>query len=211
MKNNQQAYNKSLPISFGLYFLTVVIVLLSCNDNQEKDSSAPQPIVMDTVPQPEKFFPILGFLKGEITIVDSTPVGIKIYTTSALANDSGYIDNKEFHRLANEFLPDVLEDSVFRREFRETSFMDNAGSATFYYNTTNPGIALKRVDVVTERTDTYDRVKSIYLEKNYREGKNIITKKLYWRAGRNFQIITQKQTSDDTETELIKVVWDNGE
>ncbi|MBO9573658.1 MAG: hypothetical protein J7497_15830, partial [Chitinophagaceae bacterium] len=86
------------------------------------------------------------------------------------------------------------------------------GGATFFYSTTNPNIDLKRADVVTQTTDTYDKIKSIYLERNYRSGETIITKKLYWKPERNFQIITiTSKEGQDPETELIKVVWDNRE
>ncbi len=206
--HNTRPMNNSKRNSLLAVVAIIIISLYSCNDNSEKSTFAPQSIT-DTLAQPQFFFPIYDFLKSEISKVDSTPIGIKKYTTSALANDSGYIDRNEFHVLTEEFLPRELHDSTFRSEFRESSFLDNStGAATFYYSTTNPEIDLKRADVVTEKTDTYDRVKSIYLEKKYSSGKNIINKKLYWKSGSSFQIITQTQNENDTETNLIKVVWD---
>jgi len=54
----------------------------------------------------------------------------------------------------------------------------------------------------------YDQVKSIYLEKRYDHGDTMITRKLYWKPKRNFQIITVKPSGKD---EITKVVWDNRE
>jgi hypothetical protein len=71
---------------------------------------------------------------------------------------------------------------------------------------------VSRVDVVTAKGDIYDEVKSIYIEKNYRQQDSFLTKKLFWKPKRNFQIITM--TSKDagkTKNQLIKVVWDNRE
>lgn len=193
-------------------FLSIILVCAACNNNEPGTSA--KPVTTDTTSATaQNFFPIQDFLKSEIAAVNSASSGIKKYTSSATVKDSAYIQPEEFNKLAQEFLPSALTDSIFKKEFKETSFIDKATEgSTFYYSTTNPAIELKRADVVTQKTDTYDKVKSIYLERSYDSGTNTITKKLYWKPGRNFQVITQTlKNSGDPETELIKVVWDNRE
>jgi hypothetical protein len=193
-------------------FLAVAALLfLACGDkNPATTETSPS---NDTVSTPQKYFPVMDFLKSQIAAVDSLPVGLMRYRTTSSLSDSGYIQREEFRKLAAEFVPAALNDSTFKKEFKETSFVDQStGSATFFYSTANSAIDLKRVDVLTEKTDTYDKVKSIYLEKSWSKGDSLITKKLFWKPERSFQVITQvSKTSGDPETELIKVVWDNRE
>lgn len=194
------------------HLLSFILVFSACS-NTDPETPAEPATTDSTSAVTQNFFPIQDFLKSEIAAVNSASSGIRKYTSSGTAKDSGYIQPEEFNKLAQEFLPSALNDSVFKKEFKETSFIDKATEgSTFYYSTTNPAIELKRADVVTQKTDTYDKVKSIYLERNYISGTNTIIKKLYWKPGRNFQVITQTlKNSGAPETELIKVVWDNRE
>jgi hypothetical protein len=192
----------------------LAIFALSCNDNKPaattekpttptaQDSSARQP-----------FFPVASFLKGEINYVDSLPVGIKKYSTKGRKTDSAYIQLDEFHRLAGEFLTPELNKPAFEKKFKETAFFDkNSNTATFLYTATDTANTITRIDVVTAQGDIYDEVRSIYVEKNVSDGKTNVTKKMFWKPKRNFQIITLTSTDEEKpENELVKVVWDNRE
>lgn len=193
------------------FLAAAAFVLFACGDPNPANNDAAGST--DTTAASANFFPVKDFLQGEIAKVDSLPVGIKRYRSSAAVNDSGYIQRDEFRKLAAEFLPAALSDSIFKKEFKETSFIDKTtGGATFFYNTSNNDLQLRRVDVVTETTDTYDKIKSIYLEKMYEQGDSSVTKKLFWNPEREFQVITQVSVkAEDPETELVKVVWDNRE
>jgi hypothetical protein len=135
------------------------------------------------------------------------------YRSAGSKKDSGYIQLDEFHKLAAEFLPQEIHDSVFSRNFKETSFIDNStNTANFYYSSLKDSLPVKRIDVVSAPGQVNDKIKSVYLEKEYQAGDTSKLKKLYWKPGRNFQIITQTaKGSDQPVTELIKVVWDNRE
>src|SRR5690606_18539917 len=150
---------------------------------------------------------------SEITYVDSLPVGIRRYRSSSLIQDTVWIERDEFHKLAAEFLPPEMEEGSFEEQFEETSFFDKGTeTSTFFYSTENDSLNLRRVDVVTASGEVYDEVKSIYLQKVYSHGDSTIIKKLYWKPKRSFQIITQSSAgSQEPETELVKVVWDNRE
>jgi hypothetical protein len=106
-----------------------------------------------------------------------------------------------------------MKDSIFKRNFQESSFWDRTtNTGTFYYRTKNDTGSLTRVDVVTMKGDVYDEVKSIYIEKNTMQGKQPVVKKMMWKPKRNFQIISIKTNDkDQPENEIIKVVWDNRE
>lgn len=194
------------------FLVITAFTLFACGD--DNPVPAPTPPATDTsTTANQQYFPVIDFLRTEIATVDSLPVALMQYRSSAKSNDSGYIKPEQFHAIVDEFVPANLTDTVFKKDFKEASFLDKAtGGATFFYNTDNSQQDIKRIDVVTEKTDTYDKVKSIYIEKINDKGDSTIVKKLHWKPGRNFQLVKQvSKGSGDPETELIKVVWDNRE
>jgi hypothetical protein len=197
-----------------LVIAALAVTALSCGDKKPAATAEkPTTLTAGDSAAPQPFFPVADFIKGEINYVDSLPVGIKKYTTKDNTTDSGYIRLDEFHRLAREFESPELSGTQFEKKFKETSFYDKStNTATFLYTSTDTANTVQRVDVVTAKGDIYDEVRSIYLEKNSSDGKKSMTKKMYWKPKRNFQIITLTNTNaKKPENELIKVVWDNRE
>ncbi|MEO8582971.1 MAG: hypothetical protein ABI415_04190 [Flavitalea sp.] len=188
------------------------LFLFACGEKKQPAEPVKKESNTDTAAK-QAYFPVLDFLKAEIAYVDSLPVAILKYTTIGKHTDSGYIKLPEFRSLAAEFIPYELNDSIFTKNFKETSFYDNnTNSGTFFYSNIKNVLELKRVDVISAKTDTYDKVKSIYLEKVSTSGDTSIIKRLFWKTQRNFQIIIQKsQPAKPPVTEVIKVVWDNRE
>jgi hypothetical protein len=187
---------------------TIAILIWSCGEkNQPAESlSDTTATAADTTARSESpYFPVYDFLRNEIEFVDSTPVGIMKYTTIGKVKDSGYIQLEEFHKLTSEFQLQEIDGSLFKQKFRETSFVDRSnGNATFFYKPADAATSIKRIDIVTEKGQIYDEVKSLYIEK----ADSMVVKKLIWKPKRNFQIITITPSGKD---ELIKVVWDNRE
>ena len=109
-----------------------------------------------------------------------------------------------------EFLPRELDKETFERSFTESSFFDQTTeSLTFTYQATEPASQLRRVDVLVTPSLQLDKIKSIYMEKAYNSGDTAINKKLYWKAGTSFQIITQRTLSQKPpEVQQLKVIWD---
>ena len=159
------------------------------------------------------FFPVGDYLRTEILRVDSTPVAITRYTVQQDRKDSAFISPAEFNKLAAAFLLPEFVDGSFEKKYQESSFMDKVTrSSTFTYSTTERSLPLQRVDVVTIPGNTSYRVKSIYLEKSFVSGDTVVMQKMYWKAGRNFQIITQTNVHGKPAADRqLKVVWDIGE
>ncbi len=175
----------------------LTLLLFSCSNG-----STDEPVGLSDIDtsQPKEYFPLLAFLKGEIRTVDSLPVGIKVYKTINEHTDSGYIRNEDFHKLAEEFITPELEQEKFRSLYNESSFYDRGSkSSTFYYETQDQSAKVKRIDIITKATDTYDKVSSIFIEKIDRQGDSVIFKKLMWKPGQEFQVIEDKR--------VTRVVW----
>jgi hypothetical protein len=189
-------------------------LICSCkNDPQQTEETLHDTTaVNDSVSAPSPYFPVYAYMKSEIQYVDSLPVGIIKYTTVGSKKDSGYIQLEEFHRLADEFITSDVTDSTFAKRYKETSFVDRTnGNATFLYTTADPLAEIKRIDIVTAKGDTYDEVKSIYIEKRSQSSDTPVVKKLYWKPKKNFQLITIKTSAGKSQDQLVKVVWDNRE
>ena len=184
----------------------------SCNNHQKHTARTSQ----DSIPANDTtntFFPVAEYLETEILHVDSVPLALKKYTTINNRTDSAFIQIPEFNTLAKRFLPLELHDGRFEKDFTESSFMDKSTqSITFTYSTPVKELPLQRVDVTTIPHNGTQKVRSIYLEKNYSSGDSVITEKMYWRAGKNFQIVTLTAPKGKPSFEhLLRVVWDEEE
>ncbi|MBS1603819.1 MAG: hypothetical protein JST42_14225 [Bacteroidetes bacterium] len=191
--------------------LILGLTIVACKNPRQTASSG-----QDSIPPNDTtnaFFPVAEYLETEILHVDSVPLALKKYTTVNNRTDSEFIQVPEFNTLAKQFLPQELHDGRFEKDYTESSFRDKSTeSVTFTYSTTAEELPLKRVDVQTIPHNGSQRVKSIYLEKNYSSGDSLITQKMYWRAGKSFQIATRTTLRGKPSVDqLLKVVWDEEE
>jgi hypothetical protein len=159
------------------------------------------------------FFPVAEYLESEILYVDSVPLALRKYNIGNGRTDSALIQVPEFNKLALQFLPPDLHNGNFEKSFTESSFMDKTTqSVTFSYSTALNDLALRRVDVQTSVSYGSQKVKSIYLETSRHSGDSLILQKMYWRAGRSFQVMTITSMKGKAPMEQqLKVVWGDEE
>jgi hypothetical protein len=176
----------------------------------------PSPQQKDTLSQPDtaghSYFPVAEILESEIRQVDSMPVAIRKFIIGKSRTDSSFIKPAEFNALAMQFVVPEFGNGRFQKEFTETSFIDNATqSATFTYSTTNGDLSLQRVDVIAIPQGTMHRVKSIYLERNRISGDSTILDKMYWRAGKQFEILSLIRVKGGAPVQQQLIVsWESG-
>ncbi len=141
--------------------------------------------------------------------VDSFPIATMKYIIRNGRTDSGYIQLTEFNELALQFLLPEFKDGSFEKNYTENSFADGAAqSVTFTYSPTDQPLPLQRVDVVTGAGTQGNLVQSIYMEKTRVAGDTAILQKMYWQAGRNFQIISMIRVKGQRPVQQqIRVVW----
>ena len=159
------------------------------------------------------FFPVKQFIQGQLRTIDSMHMPLIMITVSGNRMDTVAITTASLHQLAADFLSPDINDSALHRYYTENSFADQTiASATLTYSTRNRDLPVQRVDVIIRPDPVLsDQVNSIYMEKSYREKDTGVVKKLYWKADRNFQIITIKQAGSHTENRVVKVVWNDQE
>lgn len=189
-----------------IYF--IIVIAFACNNQVE------QPQNKDKAPQQPEIFPVKSFFTDQVHQVDSLQLPVFKYISYDNKTDSVLISLDEFKSLANEFVePDITRPSL-RRYYKETGFADQSiPSVTLNYSTINKDLEIQRMDVIINPNPVLnDKVKSIYIEKITNGNNDSVLKKLYWKANKNFQIITFKRSGNqDAAISRLKVVWDNSE
>lgn len=198
-----------------LFSLIVLILILnSCKNKEESPSTGPESTAKADSPEVKSYLPVLDFVKAEIRNVDSFFAGIrKITIRDGKTVDSTYISSEEFHKLAAEFETNELSKEFLEQHYEETSFMDHSTQAvTFTYSTEEHQLPIKRIDLLTTEVNGIDKMKSLFVEKVINSGDTAIVKRLLWKAGKNFLLVTQSSIGQKQPVvSQVKVVWDNSE
>jgi hypothetical protein len=161
----------------------------------------------------KNYFPIADFIKSEIRYVDSLPLALIKYNIQNNHTDSSFIKPAEFDQLAQEFLPPVLSGAAFEDDYTETSFMDATTQlAAFTYSTKNRNQELQRADVLAKPNPGINQVQSIYMEKVLIKSDTVFVKKITWKAGKSFQVLSSIQPPGQKPVMTqLKVTWDDSE
>jgi hypothetical protein len=191
------------------YFILILIgtvSLSSCKDQKPATATPEQT-------EKKRYFPVVDFLKGQIHYVDSLPSAILKIVTENNKPDSSFIKREEFDRLAQDFILPDLQQNIFEKNFKESSFIDQTTeSATFNYTLTDSKLSLQRVDVLATPDELYSKVKSIFLQQTINKNDTIIVKKLYWQTNKHFQIATIiRAPNQPKKIKQVQVTWDAGE
>jgi hypothetical protein len=192
------------------YLLTscLILVAFSCKNKSDAVTAEQAPAAQPNI------FPVQSFFRDQIREVDSLKLPTVKYSSSGVAKDTSAISLEEFKQLANEFLELDLSKPELSKHYREANFADQSiPSVTFTYSTTNASLPVKRMDVLLDPSPVADdKVKTIYIEKQEARNDTMINKRLYWKANKNFQIITSRQVTGKPEViSQVKVAWDDSE
>jgi hypothetical protein len=189
-----------------LMVLLAVTTLCSCKD-QNKTA------VVETTAEKKSYFPVIDFLKGQISYVDSLPSAILKIVIKNKRSDSSYIRRDEFNEIAKDFIPPELEQKSFEKNYKENSFLDQTTqSATFNYAATDIKSPLQRVDVLATADEMYSKVKSVFIQEDISKNDTTIVKKLFWQTNKRLQVITIMRVPGQQDAiNQMQVIWDAGE
>ena len=191
-----------------LSILFASIIIIACREKKDRREQ-PETAAADSA-KIKDYFPVLGFLRGEMVKVDSLPGGILQLVRNGSVTDSSYVTSARVHELAADFLTTELEEDNFEEKYKETSFYDNTTqTSTFMYSANEPTLAIRRVDIISQASATYDKVLSIYMEKNSRQSDTTVIKKIQWQPGKQFQLVSEKRIKNEPiSSQLTTVIWD---
>ncbi len=194
-----------------LFLIPIAIGIIGCKNKEEQSSAVPEQQQKADSPEVKNYLPVLDFLKGEIQNVDSFFAGMKKITIRNGKTDSTFISSEEFHRITNEFVTNELSKEFLEVHYNESSFIDQSTqSVTFTYEPKDHNLAIRRIDLLTGQSSSgFDKLKSLFIEKQVNSGDTSILKRMFWKSGKNFLLMTQMTVGQNPpDISQVKVVWD---
>jgi len=191
--------------------IPIAIGIIGCKNKEEQSSPVPDQQQKTDSTEVKNYLPVLDFLKGEIQNVDSFFSGLRKITIRNGKTDSTFISSEEFHKIANEFVTNDLSKEFLEEHYNESSFIDQSTqSVTFTYEPKDHNLPIKRIDLLTAQSSSgFDKLKSLFIEKQMNSGDTSILKRMFWKAGKNFLLMTQKTVGQNPpDISQVKVAWD---
>ncbi len=202
-----------------LFSLSLIICfVISCSNNENKQSATVAGARAGTANVDSiksTFFPVTSFLKGQMILLDSTPVTILQITIVDKKTDSSWIKKEKLKPLLQPFIADIIDKENLTAFFKESKFNDQSTDAiTFTYEPKIPlpdSIALRHWDIyIQPETGT---VKRVYIIKQVKENNGVFTQQLTWRSNKWAKIVTIANKADGSSIiqNETKWVWDFNE
>jgi hypothetical protein len=191
-------------------FLMYAVWLIACTNPSNTVDTTKVQVMPDSLGN-KNFLPVADMIAGELKIIDSLQLPI---TKTILVGKQSQIfplSPRELQQLANEFLQPDINDPRIKKFYKENSVADqSSGTINFMYTTAVDSLEIRRLDVTLKGDPVLnDKLNNIYIEKYSKYADTAITKKLFWKAGKNFQIVTEKRWNNQVSPrQTIKVVWD---
>jgi hypothetical protein len=192
-------------------FTLAATCLLACNNPPSEKASTEEPTQKDSTVNTQGFFPITDFIAGEMRIIDSLQLPLTKSVTINKVTKQFPVTDAEFKWLAKNFLQPDINDPALKAHYTESSIADQSiPSIALTYTTTDQSLPVKKVTVFIKPDPvSNDKVSGIFIEKAYSSGDTAINQKLYWKAGRNMQITTEKALQGKAlPVEQVKIIWD---
>lgn len=194
----------------SFFFFLTVILFFGCSDSPGSQPETITGTAKDSVVNKD-FLPVTDYVGGELKMIDSLQLPITKTIIIDKKEEIYPLQSAELLQLANEFLKPDINDTTIKNFYKETSLADqSSGTINFVYTTNNPDLEIQRLDVNLKGDPVLnDKVNSIYIEKFTKAADTGITKRLLWKAGKNFQIITEKRLGARIfPRQTVKVTWD---
>ncbi|MEO5681197.1 MAG: hypothetical protein ABIQ88_01085 [Chitinophagaceae bacterium] len=195
-------------MKYTLYAVFAALFMFACNNTTQTSSAA---TTKDSIPQ-QDFFPVSEYIGGQLRIIiDSFRFPL---TKTITINDKRQLTSatdEELRQLAQNFRQPDISDPAIRKFYKETNIADaGAGSVTLDYSTTNSSLPVQKVNVYIKADPVEnDRVTGVYMEKAFIRGDTSFSQKLYWKTGKNMQVVTEKKVKDKfLPVEQVKITWD---
>ena len=189
---------------FWIYSLALFIV--ACNNTNPKTETnepgkSPEPV--------KSHLPVAAFIQEDIKKVDSFAGGILLKTINGSKEDSAFISNEAFHKLADEFLLPDLDSTAFSMHFTEASLMDETTEMlNFIYTADSNQSNLRKVIVYVSPSLSIDNISRVYMETETLKGDTTVSHKLTWKM-RQYLIIAENKRSGAYNSVVIrKAIWD---
>ena len=191
--------------------LLAISLLLGACKNNSSEKAADNPITKESIPKEQSFFPVPDYIGGQIRIIDSLQLPISKSVTVNNKTKLSAATDKELAELAQNFRQPDISDPAIKKFYTETSIADQSTpSVTLIFTTSDTTLPIQKINVYVKPDPVEnDKVTGIYMEKIFSRNDTSFNQKLYWKTGKNMQVITEKKVKGKAlPVEQIKISWD---
>lgn len=166
--------------------------------------------------QAEAFFPVLSYIKSQVTHVDTSFYPItKVTWLDSIHTDTTYIKREDFSSLAKDFLeiPDIST-TKYKDLFTEEKFYDESlNKVVLAYRPKDPGSTIiQRQEVLINHDQQGDKVNNFIIDLTIVTKDSSVEKKLLWQVNKSFNVYSSVQKPGQTETiRRFKVIWNEND
>lgn len=160
-------------------------------------------------PKKQSFFPVTGYLKGQLYEIRLKGVNPLRYTTINNHTDSAWLRIEEMETAVKEFLSPVIDSTNLTGLFTEKNFLDQTIAAyTFTYDPSGPlpdSLKLRHWDVYIDAET--GKVKRVYMVKEISRWNTL---QLTWQGGQYCRIVSivSDEKGNSTVEKDEKITWD---
>jgi len=196
-------------MKYTLFMLIAALLVSSCNNNSPIPANA-KTEVKDSTGTPHDFFPVPDYIGGQLKIIDS--LQLPISKTVIINNNSklSVATDKELSELAQNFRQPDINAPDLKKFYKQTSIADQSiPSVTLIFTTADTTLPIQKINVYIKPDPVEnDKVTGIYMEKIFSRNDTSFNQKLYWKTGKNMQVITEKKVKGKAlPVEQVKITW----
>jgi hypothetical protein len=197
-------------MKYVVFALLIIVPVLGCTSHSSQKKTG-ETVPADSLVKPESFFPVADYIGGQIKMIDSMQLPLTKATTVNKKTKMEPISDQEFRLLARNFQEPDINDTAIKKFYKESSIADQSvPSVTLVYAASDTALSIQKINVFIKPDPVKnDKVTGIYMEKVFTKNDTVFNQKLYWKTGKNFQVITEKKIGGrPPATEQVKVIWD---
>lgn len=167
-------------------------MLYACQDTEDTDSP---------------FYPIDGFFKREITLIDSLPLAIFHIHTEKKVSDTSIFSKEEFKKMTSAFFMTELDGVNKDNGFSEMVIHDEQlKETTLSYAKEMEGAGLFKIELHIK--DGESNVGMVYLERHDLDKNIERSRKILWRTGKEMIVQTMAYTQgQEIENRTDRFKW----
>ncbi len=180
-----------------LLFIITPFFLAACGGDKKEEK------------EKKDYYPIAGYIRGQLAYLDSMPLGILHYRTTGDKTDSLVIEKTAFRNtVAEGFIASDISSSGKMKDYKETPFIDaGMGTMTLVYTPESDNLPVRKIDVLLSiaSSDVY----TVYVERTLPDSDSAVLQKMLWTHNKNCQVISIiKKPGEEEQVIIDHYVWD---
>lgn len=186
-----------------LRFLFVIVVLVSCNNETEKQKTDSS-VFVDTV----NYFGYVNKMSIELdSIIKRNDIVLLSVSSDSSKEYIQQIDSIQVKSYAQDFISKDITKMPLKQFYKENIFTDlTTNSAVINYTTQNDSLPIKKVDILLNATNG-EEVKRIDMKLIYAKADSTITENFAWVFGKSFYKNRYAEANGKGIASTIKLSW----